>query len=139
MNDSNGYEIGPTVGYCSQNIGKMLYERGYFFGIAHKYVGEFDMYPEVEWWEILEWLRTKHNIWVMISIGCDVDAEPKIFYNPIITKFGDDGSSSLMDPFDYYEFKDPNEAIEKGVEWVLTNLVENDQEHIFYNTLTYEL
>ena len=75
---------------------------------------------------IINWLHSKYGIYIMPTIGCDVDREPRVFYRAIIAVIKDDGSITYNDTLDENGYDTPIDAKINGIRWALKNLILKD-------------
>jgi len=120
-------EIKPT--YVSFEQAKLLKEKGFDVKVKPFYNGlqnnEFVIsdiiqtnnnlpkwYPAPEQWQVVEWLRVKHDIWIEICCFKSVNCGFSIW---LINK----GYYEL----EQVEYKSPQEATSSAIDYVLTNLI----------------
>ncbi len=70
-----------------------------------------------EQWMVVEWLRTKHNIWLVVNLGL-VHNEGIMYYANVI-KFGTHHKSKHKTVF----YNTPQEAYSAAIDHVLINLI----------------
>lgn len=72
---------------------------------------------------IVNWLHIEHGIYVMPTIGCDLDREPRVFYRVVIAEIKEDGSITYHDPLDENGYDIPLDATMDGIRWSLKELI----------------
>jgi hypothetical protein len=84
---------------------------------AMKYAAE-DSFAAPEQWQVVEWLRVNHGIWIQIEFGKDED---QIWFDWYIYKLelGYDYSNESS----YSGFNSPQEATSAAINYVLNNLI----------------
>ena len=117
--------------YCSQEVGKLLTEKGFDFGMAGKIAKEENYelgYPTCTHQMALKWLRDEHKIFICMDVDANED-DNKIAYYPDIWFIykTDDGEEELArslknpcPPFGYEEYSD---AVDASILFALENLI----------------
>jgi hypothetical protein len=126
--------INPT--YISFEQAKKLKEKGFdvevktvfknkdgweeAIGVPYNYNRFENIQSAPEQWQVVEWLRVNHGIWISIYLGHD---QNKIWYNVAIEKIELGSNHEPMNNhFDIDGFT-PQEAYSQAFDYILNNLI----------------
>jgi len=101
-------KIKPT--YVTLEQAKLLKKKGADIECKTAYESNSIFYSRPEQWQVVEWLRVKHGIWVWVENYND-----KISYVPQIPK------ADLPKVLGYYH--SPQEAYSAAFDYILNNLI----------------
>lgn len=108
-----------TEDYVSYEISRLLEKMGFHAPDLHGLdSSQGHLWVKVTHQMAIKWLREKHHIHIMISIGFDED---KMFYHPNFAQFEADSityGNPIKDDFNTYE-----EAVEAALNYCLTELI----------------
>lgn len=113
--------------YCSQEVGKLLTEKGFDFGMAGKIAKEENYelgYPICTHQKALKWLSDEHKIFIYIYVDANEDDNNIAYYPDIWFLYKtDDGEEELARSLPPYGYEEYSDAVDASILFVLENLI----------------